>query len=148
MKASGLRLGNLVKINGRGGDCIYRVTGISETDIDAQCINRCDPFKEVYNEPIDNVRPAPLTEDWLVRFGFKRLDKGSVSAQFYIGENPLTHDWLFDLKWIKDYEKIPPYPFKGFAFYRNGLFEVKHVNQLQNLYFALTGEELTLIDAT
>ena len=30
------------------------------------------------------------------------------------------------------------------CFYKNGYFIIKYVHQLQNLYFALTGEELTI----
>ena len=136
MKASELRLGNLVKINGRGGDCIYRVTGISETDIDAQCINRCDPFKEVYNEPIENVSPTPLTEKWLLRFGAKDND----SYFNLLGYPDFKISW--SIRIIKNNER------KAFFLDDNfpECFQIKleHVHQLQNLYFALTGEELTL----
>jgi hypothetical protein len=63
MEAKDLRIGSLVKITSRGCDCVYRVTAISEDDVDAKCINRCDPFKQVYNEPLKNVRLALLNSD-------------------------------------------------------------------------------------
>lgn len=88
------------------------------------------------------IEPIELTEEWMMKFGFEREDTGSVSAQFNIGLNPVTHDYLFSLIWFKDYKN--DYELKGFPFYRNGHFTLKYVHQLQNLYFALTGEELTI----
>ena len=83
-----------------------------------------------YNE----IEPIPLTEQWLIDFGLSgRL--GEVSDTYHIGINPVTHDWLFDIVWIHGTD----YPF-----YRNGQFMIKHVHQIQNLYFAITGQELQL----
>lgn len=87
-------------------------------------------------------KPIPLTEEWLLKFGFQRHDEGCVSAQFSYGINPVTQDYLIYLKWIKDYEN--DYQLIGFPFYQNGYFEIKTVHQLQNLYFSLCGEELEL----
>lgn len=77
------------------------------------------------------IEPIPLTDDWLINFGFdKSMCDGTA---------------LFDLK--KD--NIPLF-FNGD---KNGYMEVvaeiqpqvrvRYVHQLQNLYFALTGTELT-----
>jgi len=85
--------------------------------------------------PISWCKPIPLTEEWLFKFGFKTRTTENISVQYFIGENPITGDWLFDIIWLKGDE----YPF-----YRNGFFKIKYVHQLQNLYFALTGEELTI----
>jgi hypothetical protein len=87
------------------------------------------------NLPINECSPIPLTEEWLLKFGFKTRVTIGHSVQYFIGINPITRDWLFDILWLEDYK----YPF-----YRNGHFEIKHVHQLQNLYFALTNEELTI----
>jgi len=86
--------------------------------------------------PSNNIEPIPLTEEYLLKFGFEKRNEGTSDA-WHIGMNPVTHDWLFDLVWIKGYQ----YPF-----YRNGLFMIKSVHQLQNLYYAMTGEELTLTE--
>ena len=79
--------------------------------------------------------PIPLTEEWLLKFGFKTRTTVNHSVQYFIGENPLTRDWLLDILWLNGYE----YPF-----YRNGFFKIKYVHQLQNLFFALTAEELEI----
>jgi len=69
----------------------------------------------------DLIEPIPLTEEWLLKFGF---EKGCTSwnvGGFYIDQ--FGSNFEFD--------------------YRAGV-KIEHVNQLQNLYFALTGEELTI----
>ena len=88
--------------------------------------------------------PIPLTEEWLIKFGFEKLDSSSCIV-YHIGHNEITHDWLFDLTWLKKPELInsPNAPF-----YKNGRHTIYYVHQLQNLYFALTGEELTIKEVT
>ena len=74
----------------------------------------------------DDFEPIPLTEEWLLKFGFK---KDKVDETYY-----------------KDnFEIMLP----NFFQYKISLISdalVKHVHQLQNLYFALTGQELTIND--
>ena len=114
MKASELRIGNLVNYN-EGG--IFKVIGIHEFGID--CENEIETTYMEY----ENFKPIPLTEEWLLKFGFKNNRLG-----------------LFDC--VKVGDDI------GYHIYFIGkhLKEVQYVHQLQNLYFALTGEELTIKD--
>lgn len=71
-------------------------------------------------------RPIQLTEEWLLNFGFKdNLNFKNVifidsKIAFYNDNNVFT---------LANHEYN---------------IEIKYVHQLQNLYFALTGEELTL----
>ena len=75
-----------------------------------------------YLQQIENncnyIEPIPLTEEWLLRFGLNR----QISVFEIFGDNKrgfhidLGGEWLF----------------------------LKHVHQLQNLYFALTGTHLIL----
>jgi hypothetical protein len=89
-------------------------------------------------EDFISFEPIPLTEEWLIKFGFDKRES-SVCDAFYIGINPITKDWLFDIVWLKN---MMDYSYEGFPFYRNGHHKIQYVHQLQNLYFALTGEEL------
>ena len=76
------------------------------------------------------VRGIPLTEEWLLRFGFtnyetqwwyyKQEEKFVLTYEEYLGEKNFFLSY--------EYEQAP----------------IKYVHQLQNLYFALTGTELTL----
>ena len=69
-------------------------------------------------------RALPLTEEWLVKFGFEKLEGWDDLYYFKIGYVQLYH-----------------YNVSGFEY---DDFNIKHVHQLQNLYFALTNEELTI----
>jgi len=77
-------------------------------------------------------KPIPLTEEWLVNFGFD-LD---IGVGVWFGNK--FGDYRFTI-WDK-YEGVE-YKFS----IENSLYiQLKHVHQLQNLYFALTGEELEI----
>lgn len=66
---------------------------------------------------------------------------------------PLTEEWLFKIGFKQEYE-LDEYELNGFKVIRiNKRYElfnhdfpivIKHVHQLQNLYFALTREELII----
>ena len=78
-------------------------------------------------------KPIPLTEEWLTRFGF---------------ELP-AHSWIGDKFHLSEYGKGSKHPNGGVwvvAMNNNNaiISEIQYVHQLQNLYFALTGEELTI----
>jgi hypothetical protein len=115
MKSTELRIGNLV----------YDTKGYVNT-IDLEAITY------IFKESLNQVKPIPLTEEWLLKFGFKNRPDG-ICDHWHLGINPITHDWMIELKNLG----------AGF-FYINGYFNIKYVHQLQNLYFALTGEELAI----
>jgi hypothetical protein len=77
----------------------------------------------------NNIKPVTLTEEWLIKFGFDR--RGYTSSN---GSKLVLH------------HKEPMYP-NGRIYYNSWCIKnelPQYVHQLQNLYFALTGEELTL----
>jgi len=137
INANELRINNLL----RYGNIICKVTEIEQFSyrvIDDEGIS--------YKNTWADITPIPLTEDWLIRFGFtivkevvssltefllKDIYKGLKTA--HIGENPVTDDYLFALKSNGDN-----------WYFQNKFHTIKYVHQLQNLYFCLTGEELTL----
>lgn len=86
------------------------------------------------NDPLDDYyKPIPLTEEWLLKFGFFSKYKSC-----YVRWNILG----FDIQQKSDEDdngnKIP----QEQVFYFNYMYEIKYVHQLQNLYFALTQKEL------
>lgn len=108
MKASELRIGNYVLHRGK-----IKATNIEIID-DARVVS------EILVEEI------PLTEEWLVKLGFKENAFGFGLDRFptYIkGDGD-----FFEPAHSDDYH----FP------------DLEYVHQLQNLYFALTGEELTI----
>lgn len=64
------------------------------------------------------IEPIPLTEEWLLKFGFKPFVKDFTKNGIIIHTRK-----------------------RGYVL-RKSVPIIKYVHQLQNLYFALTGEEL------
>jgi len=110
MKASELRIGNYV---------------YHEPTIDDWEIIQANPGTMIQCEiNPDGFDPIPLTEEWLLKFGFEPLG----SSRF-------------------DFKIFTYYLYDG-SFYNQSsrLSTIKYVHQLQNLYFALTDEELEIKD--
>ena len=120
MKANELRIGNYLQ-----GQQVVQVTRIFDEDNIG--IGSGDPYA-VHAEPPYKpcLSPIPITEEWLVKFGFKDVASDSKFK---------NKDSLIIL-------------FENNKFIYQNLFfiesdtELKYVHQLQNLYFALTGKEL------
>ena len=76
--------------------------------------------------------PIPLTEEWMLKFGFEK------------------HDFYYAINWGINGVLIMKYlvPYSLFAMELGIGFKktLQYVHQLQNLYFDLTGEELTIND--
>lgn len=75
-------------------------------------------------EDTTHLEPIPLTEERLLEFGFDNLGAyGWGIGIFHIRFREI-HKFYFTIE--------------------NRIIRIKHVHQLQNLYFALTNEELTI----
>jgi hypothetical protein len=130
MKASEFRLGNYV-IGQDGKFKVHVVTSISANSVHTQPADRnlnwtsIEPVSEIDNHT--SARPLVLNEEWLLKFGFTS-DDGHKS--FHLSD---TNLWVRQLS-------------IGYSVssQHDKLVEVQFVNQLQNLYYALTGEELTI----
>lgn len=129
MKNTELRIGNYFLYDNR----IQVVNGV----IDINGGYRIDFKTEHKRKLVKYCHPIPLTEEWLLKFGFYTDNES----------------WYYSLDFDKNQDtfKICPLYSNGIP---SGMFSVlncmacvkkiQFVHQLQNLYFALTGEELTL----
>jgi len=112
MKKNELRIGNFVY-----HPLTSRTYQVNENDLLAFAKNL------VTNTPI------PLTEEWLLKFGFSREEKiGGDGIEFRVYHfDVLTfntnHGWWYKVQRMND-------------------TPLEYVHQLQNFYFALTGKEL------
>ena len=83
--------------------------------------------KDIYEIALNNNKHSyiPLTEEWLVKFGFEI-------------------EWIISHKeeYFNLFQKGDVYFYSADAHHHTSE-EIKYVHQLQNLYFALTGKELT-----
>jgi hypothetical protein len=114
MRATELRIGNLIYLKSK--DKIYEISSGHD-------IEEIDDAPENFD-----AKPIQLTEEWLLKFGF-------VS-------NPYKdrYELIAKINIIIECDKT-----KGLVdLYCEQFPHIKYVHSLQNLYFALTGEELTL----
>ena len=117
MEANELRIGNYVNKY----YCVQELDLISCGVID---MNDIEDLASYISLDLKNVKPIPLTEEWLVKFGFEKLEGWDNMYYFQIGN-------------FQVYEyNVSGYDYDG--------FNIKHVHQLQNLYFALTNKELAI----
>lgn len=119
MKTNELRIGNLILFSEGGIEFI--VDTISEKGLNVH-----NDIESIWIE-IETFEPIPLTEEWLLKFGFEIQH----NTPFY---SMVARKDGFNLK----------VDITGNLFFSEGYFNVqpKYVHQLQNLYFALTGKEL------
>ena len=85
-----------------------------------------------YTGSTEILKPIPLTEEWLLKFGFK--------YNSYSSYNLFINDFLL----VVSFEDYNCNVFIGVSYDDIDFKHIKHVHQLQNLYFSLTGDELTL----
>ena len=103
---------------------------------------------------IDNFTPIPLTEEWLLKFGFENWGLGTLYNNEYecyvryVLHNDLDGTSNFEVHYIKSTyggEEHLQYVISCDEDDRlNWGTDLENVHQLQNLYFALTNEELII----
>jgi hypothetical protein len=118
MKTNELRIGNYVKY-------YYEVMSI---DIPEYKIENGADIQ--VHENFNIFEPIPITEEWLLKFGFNKIGTNWEKGWLLLHTNLKTGTFDFLIN--------EPYSGKMNATINQS------VHQLQNLYFALTGEELTL----
>ena len=158
MKATELRIGNYVIY-----ECTtHIVCEISDKGISSWWVKKNKPVIEKIKEDIGGKEvpypyfdgekeydSIPLTEEWLLKFGFKKENVKTVSKyhgsyfsmlfcdyKYSFAYADFRYDWGFYHSYTDACDKKDN---NKFDFISCG---IKYVHQLQNLYFALTGEEL------
>ena len=120
MKAEELRIGNWVLCEPNNA-----------------CIERTIDYEDFKLAHFDSERfkPIPLTEEWLERFefdedGFKQYE--FINWGIKVKKDPHA---ISEPNWIV---------FHGFMNQFSEIVSLKHVHQLQNLFYCLCGEELEI----
>jgi len=120
--AKDLRLGNLILKNGK----IYEITSLFFVDLHDGTI------RENYNNSYV-IEPIKLTEEWLNKLGLN-VNKWFCENSYCVVEdktNDTSYGWCMKVQNASHTKEIE------FGYF-------KYVHELQNLYFALTGSELTV----
>jgi hypothetical protein len=123
-----LRIGNLIKYTGKPYPAYLLNNGIVEVkEVLNDGVNRSQGDSTLYES--ENLEGIPLTDEWLERCGAVKnripLKNGRWHIE-YVGEGGLIMRDDLDESEIEI------------------LADVNYVHQLQNLYFSLTGEELSI----
>lgn len=87
---------------------------------------------------LDLIKPIPLTEEWLLSFGFH--EKYHSTSNHWTKKAELVNAGCE----LIDPEDEKTDKLTGVFYYSNWGIDILYVHQLQNLFFALTGEELEL----
>ena len=135
IKANELRLGNKIQVNGLHGDLFMTVSAITGkgTLNENKRVIFFEEDKEQVGEFLEHCYSIPLTPDILEKCGFDiDLNNFNWNAFKEFENNGLSHYVT-----LRFNEK------RGW-FFNHAASPVKHVHQLQNLYFVLTGEELEI----
>lgn len=122
MDARELRIGNIL-FNGN-------VCEITEDDVSV--FDGYQKWKQ--SRMREGFEPIPITEQWLINFGFEITYSSKFRLKF---DHNSKHEFGFD------FSHTPNKSMEGFRFYGKYI-KIKYVHQLQNLYFSLTNEELKL----
>jgi len=105
-----------------------------------------------YHLDISSIEPIPLTEEWLLKFGFVR-DSDSMDIRYKNSDDPGTiyeirlidqslfrgQDSGWNLQLIEIFDEQDESDMRFVHIKR-----IDHVHQIQNLFYSLSGTELTI----
>lgn len=146
MEANTLRIGNFIFDDNK---IISKVTGFSPFDHSTRCdeLEGCEILIDLYHNDgtiikgfqVDSnlTSSIPLSEDWLLKFGAKQYSNSGYWLNYKLPNGFGISQWLSD-------DQVAGFEIKGCWYYGSDFIEIKSIHHLQNLYFALTNEELTI----
>lgn len=128
IRAEELRIGNLVLLSKNYKDNIHKVEEIYTDEVKVTSIEDGGCFPRM---TMRSILPIPLDPEWLERCGL--FENGSL----YKGDLRFKGRGHLTIEVIKN---------GGLGYFApfNKTIEIKYLHQLQNFYFALTGEELNV----
>src|SRR4051812_31512808 len=119
-RPSEVRIGNLIWF----GDDVCSVYEIND-----RCFYVMGEEEQSFKNTTCELYPIDLSEEWLISLGFKKAGQSDIFGGFVSPEMPNgSKIRIKNNEWNSQHCSVA----------------IKRVHQLQNLYFALTGTELTL----
>jgi len=132
MKAQELRIGNFIRWEDDSNE-IIQVESIEKGK---------EETKDMYfvnGGWIEDFIPVPLTQEWLLKFGFEKEEAEAIGIavwdEFYIGDFQVSNHGV----------GLTPYHLIA---YQGRVINIYYVHELQNLYFCITREELPVLESS
>lgn len=148
MESKELRIGNLIYKEIPSINATKEIVEVLSIDDSIDVLDVKNSGGYITEEcSLDIFQPIPLTEEWLVKFGFtKGIEKGIYGNVYKFGYNDcnyvLSRDWREEASYHLGIEYTDsPYEEDDGKIY-NFSFKVMYVHQLQNLWFTLIHKEL------
>lgn len=128
IKAAELRIGNF--LHGDNDPDMYVVSIDANSGVEmgflGMSLDEANDYG-LWHYDFSDLKPIPLTEEWLVKFGYEDKNKHNFFGTLGL----LISNKHYYVSFTSE---------NGVCIFQK--HEIKSVHQLQNLYFALTGEEL------
>ena len=142
MEAKELRIGNYVYYSIEDSMEDDRIELVEVDNINHYGINEIDDFNggDYSIREEDYLRGIPLTEEWLIKFGFFEESLSQFVLKWQDNDNCRSYFVYSDWCTISVNHSYSDAHEDDYVVHR----EIEYVHQLQNLFFALTGEELTI----
>jgi hypothetical protein len=143
MKANELRIGNYIADRGNKEWQIDHWESINKLSAKSNATMCMGILMETHpmTEYVDYIKPIPLTEEWLLKFGFTHQYKTKKGQDFF--DRSINSEFQLYVN-LNDSRVSINKKYVGNVYSK----KIQYLHQLQNLYFALTGEELTIKGVT
>lgn len=124
MKISNIRIGNYFYLTCEGHE--------HEPDLICWGVEDFD----FYEDRMNDIEPIKLTKDFLKKLGFKIANMDQV---FFALQQTFLNYFCLNIEYTEDRNIY-------FSYYPNTLdkIDIFYIHQLQNLFYAITGKELSL----
>lgn len=139
IQANELRIGNYVGYKFQSEPDIFSVEKVGyiqwvedDTGWSIGFSNPTNPNKKEYDW-LDEISGIPLTEEWLLKFGFKKEIRSSIATSVKD-----VYNWSYNGMWIIKFNEA-----EGYCNYQSSII-VRYVHELQNAHFIFYREELTV----
>ena len=126
MKIQDLRIGNIIRqVEYRNGNCdnLRKITGVNQEGY--VNVKMIFDYANMRSHPIKWFLPIEINEDWLIKLGFEKTDR-------FINKNYVLLLYT---------SKVCLYHYSNLS---DAKVTIKYVHQLQNLYYSLTNQELSI----
>jgi hypothetical protein len=130
MKAEDLRVGNYINYE----QTTHELVSLNKDYCSSIWLRDKNKIKLLTNHSYKSIKPIPLTEQWLIDFGYEYSEGREIESSGF-------EEWYKDGVFLGNYNN-EHYIIEMFDQYGINT-PIKHVHQLQNIHYFSTNKELT-----